>query len=170
MKFLPLIVAAFCLSNGSASADLFGSLFHRGPEIDTTGLGQIVAVSQPQPVGPTYAVPPAPGGGAYIPHYAPQPIQPIGLYGKVKYKDFDNIHPCGVKQIVAVLDPCQPPPDPCADCPQQPAIVFVEVCIPPGPCPDLKVTKNGRKIELDYGEYEVEIRTKRDYVEVDYDD
>jgi hypothetical protein len=54
--------------------------------------------------------------------------------------------------------------------PRIPGCVYVEVCVPPGPCRDVKVKDGGAKIELDYGDYEVKVTASRGVVTVDYDD
>jgi len=92
-------------------------------------------------------------------------IEPISLYHCVKYEDLDNIHPCAVRTVVAVQDPCYDPRSCCA-----PACVYVEICVPPCKCRRVKVSRRGSKVEYDYGEYEVEIKSKRGVVYVDYDD
>lgn len=88
----------------------------------------------------------------------------IQLYDCVKYKDLDNIHPCAVTKIVAIVDPCQ---DPCNTC--GPQCVYVQICVPPCECVDVKTSHGGRKVKYDYGKYEVEIKSKNGVVEVDYD-
>ncbi|REJ85827.1 MAG: hypothetical protein DWQ34_28280 [Planctomycetota bacterium] len=85
---------------------------------------------------------------------------PIALYPCVKVEDADNIHPCAVPIIVSVADPCNP----CCGC------RHVQICVPPDCCPKIKTNKDGTKVEYDYGEYEVDIKAKRDVVIVNYDD
>ena len=127
---------------------------------------------------------------------APAPVaegKAIELFQCVKVEDPDHIAPCAVPKIVKVLDPCWKP-DPCACC-QKPKCVYVAVCVPkkqccpkpccapkpsccaPAPCqktcckPHGKTIcrDGGRYVKLDYGKYRVEIRVKKGYVEVDYD-
>jgi hypothetical protein len=119
--------------------------------------------------------------------------EPIKLFECVKVRDCDHKAPCGETKIVKVLDPCWKP-DPCACC-QKPSCVYVAVCVPkkqccpkpccapkpsccaPAPCqktcckPHGKTIckDGGRYVKLDYGKYRVEIRVKKGYVEVDYD-
>ena len=50
-----------------------------------------------------------------------------------------------------------------------PQCVYVEICVPPG-CPEIKVSRGGRKVKYDYGDYKVEIESKDGVVFVDYDD
>jgi len=96
----------------------------------------------------------------------------VPLYICVKYKDLDNIAPCAVPKIVQVLDPCQPVCDPCKPCCKPaPRCVNVQICVPQTCCPPKVVCRRGGKyVKYDYGKYAVEIRVKRGYIEVDYDD
>lgn len=119
----------------------------------------------PIPAGPAGDVPPAPEGeGAATPA-----AEPIKLYHRVKYSDLDNVHPCAVKMIVQVKDPC-PPPVSCNCAQPAPRCVFVEICVPPCPCPKFECSHDGSHVEYDYGDYEVEVTSKRGVVYVDYDD
>ena len=89
---------------------------------------------------------------------------PCELFDCVEYEDRDNIHPCAVKQVIAIRDP-RPSCDPCGP----DGCVYVMICAPPD-CPKVKVKDKGHKIELDYGDYEVELESKKGKVFVDYDD
>lgn len=120
--------------------------------------------------------------------HAPAPVAasaPIQLYDCVKYEDLDHIAPCSEVKIVKVLDPCWRP-DPCACC-QKPRCVYVKICVPkqnhcssccgPQACgcghsrgPKVCCKKNGAYTKYDYGKYRVEIRVKKGWVVVDYDD
>lgn len=115
---------------------------------------------------PFHPAPHISGGPAYgtLVEYAP-------LYHRVRYEDRDNVHPCAIKKIVAVKDPNPT----CGDCGAcggcNTGCVFVEICVPPCGDFELKIErKDGSKIELDYGKYEIEIKSKKGVVEVDYDD
>ena len=135
----------------------------------------------PQPiVTPSYGpvVPPA-APQAHVPHQSyygpavqPAPVVDHGRYVspealvlhgplrpvRVRYKDRDNTHPLSVRQTLFVPSPCGQ------------GQIGVDVCAPPG-CPVIKVKRDGRKIEYDYGDYEVDIITKKDgELLVDYDD
>jgi len=139
--------------------------------------GTPVAYEEVAP-GPAFAVP-TPAPSAQAPNLQPipdppspsqpslQPI-PVELYHRVKYEDLDNIHPLAVKKIVAVKDPCATK-DVCGSC--QPPCVYVMICVPP--CDKFKYEikrKDHSKVEYDYGDYEVEITSKKGVVYVDYDD
>ncbi len=103
----------------------------------------------------------------------PEAESSVALFPCVKYKDLHNIAPCAVPLIVQVPDPCQPkcnPCDPCVPCPK-PRCVNVKICVPQTCCPP-KITRRhgGKYVKYDYGKYEVEIRVKKGYIVVDYDD
>ena len=84
----------------------------------------------------------------------------IHLFACVKVEDEDNIHPCAVPMIVAVADPCN-------EC----CCRYVMICVPPCcDCPEIETSRSGRKVEYDYGEYEIEIKSKDNYVVINYDD
>ncbi|MCH2212683.1 MAG: hypothetical protein MK110_15375 [Fuerstiella sp.] len=94
----------------------------------------------------------------------------VELFQCVKYKDHDEIAPCAVPKIIQVPDPCACK-DAC-DCCQccEPKCVSIRICVPPCGCEQVKVSKNGTRIKYDYGEYEVDVRVKDGYIEVDYQD
>lgn len=120
--------------------------------------------------------PPAPGSGSQL---TPVPAGPQGdvvphgampLYHNVKVEDPDHIHPCAVPKVVRIVDPCWKP-DRCGCCaPAAPRCVYVKICVPPCACERVKVSKNGRKVKYDYGDYSVELKSKDGCIEVDYDD
>lgn len=115
-------------------------------------------------VGRADDVPPVPtpdhAGGEAVTGPAASSGAPIELYACVKVEDEDNIHPCAVPLIVAIVDPCNP----CC-------CRYVQICVPPCECPpEIESNRSGTKVEYDYGEYEIEIKSKDDYVEVNYDD
>ena len=132
-------------------------------------------------VVPTYPAPGIPSAG-FAPGMPGYPVGPgmgadgFPLFTRVKVEDRDHIHPCAVRTVVQVLDPCSVERrglfhhhhvaacDACG-----PQCVYVEICAPPG-CPDVKVSRDGRKVKYDYGDYKVEVESKDGFVEVDYDD
>ena len=91
------------------------------------------------------------------------------VFHRVEYKDLDNIHPRGIPTLVQVPDPCACDCRHCNAC-CAPQLVSIKICVPPGPCGRVKVRHGGRRIEYDYGKYEVEIKVRNGYVKVDYDD
>ena len=121
---------------------------------------------QPVPEVPVYSAPAAPiyGGPAHYGHQHQYEYQEVELYNRVKYKDHDEMAPCAVTKVIQVNNPhrrghCYGP-----DC------VFVEICVPGGVCERVKVSKGGDRIRYDYGDYKVDVRVKKGYVEVDYQD
>jgi hypothetical protein len=85
---------------------------------------------------------------------------PVVLFACVKVDDEDEMAPCAKPLVVAIADPCNP----CL-------CRFVQICVPDTCCPpEIKCSKCGTKVTYDYGEYSVEIKSKTDYVEVEYDD
>ncbi len=138
------------------------------------------------PPAEPYVVPSLPVPGVPSAGFAPGlPSYPVGpgmgadgfpLFPRVEVEDRDHIHPCAVPTVVQVLDPCSVERrglfhhrrvvgcDACG-----PQCVYVEICAPPG-CPKVKVSKDGRKVKYDYGDYAVEVESKDGYVQVDYDD
>jgi len=116
-----------------------------------------------------YAVPPAPMPDGYIGGSAVGgiPVEGVPLYHNVKYTDTHEIAPCAVPKIISVLDPCACS-DPCSCC--GPKCVYVKICVPPCACEDVKVRRHGKRIRYAYGKYAVDVRVKRDHIQVDYQD
>lgn len=111
-----------------------------------------------QPVPHGYGVPSYPAPHAHAPHYTSFHSP------RVCIEDPDHIHPCAVPRTIMVPNPCR---DTCCHgCESVP----VTICVPPCACEDYKCKKNGCYQKFDYGKYEVEVRVKKGYVEVDYDD
>ena len=92
---------------------------------------------------------------------------PIALYTNVKYKDCDEMSPCAQPKIIAVKDPCACY-DPCSCC--GPKCVYIQICVPTCGCELISCKRNGDRIRYDYGKYAVDVRIKRDHIEVDYQD
>lgn len=82
------------------------------------------------------------------------------LYPRVRVEGEDEIPRHAVPQIIAVRSP-----DPL----RFPGLVYVPVRVPPGPCRDLKVKDDGAKIEMNYGDFSVEIVSAKGLVSVEYD-
>jgi len=116
-------------------------------------------------LAPGVEVPPAPGGGAPV-VAGPAPVR---LFQCVEVEDPDHIAPCAVPKLVKIVDPCWRP-DPCSCCPQCPPCVYVKICVPPCACERVKVSRKGRRVKYDYGDYSVEVTSKDGKVRVDYDD
>ncbi len=110
------------------------------------------------------------GGEVYsdsapIGHIYSEPVAP--LYTNVKYKDLREMAPCAVTKIIKVKDPCACDHD-CSCC--GPKCVYVKICVPPCACERVTSRRNGDRIRYDYGDYKVDVRVKRGYIEVDYQD
>ena len=122
-------------------------------------LAMSAAVTTAQPLSPTPDAMSAPvhvGG-------------PVELFHCVKYVDTKEMAPCAKPMIVEVRDPCWKP-DPCNPC-CKPRCVAVQICVPETCCPPvIKCSHDGKKVRYDFGQYAVDIRTKKDYIEVDYQD
>lgn len=170
-RLLMLIPSALVLAAlpGGVQAGLLDELF----EITTTKnpdvYGRIVwkeTDGTPARLAVQTDLPPAPGAETKGGEAAP--AEPITLYPNVRYKDLHNVHPCAVKMIVQVKDPCAPKP--CGCCRPEPKCVFVEICVPPSGCRKIEISRDGSEVEYDYGHYEVEIKSKNGVIVVDYDD
>lgn len=92
---------------------------------------------------------------------------PVVLFHNVKYKDLDEMAPCAVPKIVTVKDPCACC-DPCDCC--GPKCVNIQICVPACGCELVSCKKDGDRVRYDYGEYAIDIRIKKGYIEVDYQD
>lgn len=116
-----------------------------------------VSVAQPPAPMPEPMAPAAAGG-------------PVELFHCVKYVDKDEMAPCAKPMIVEVRCPCWKP-DPCNPC-AKPACVKVQICVPECSCcpPEIKCSKDGKNVRYDFGKYAVDVRTKKGYIEVDYQD
>ena len=163
MKKLLCLLITICLlasaTTGTAAEKRFSTYFLRSGRVVPHAEFHIASSPRHSVVLSQNSIPPAPEGSE------PTAVQPIELYPRVKYEDHHNIHPCAVSKIVAVQDPCY---DPCSCC--APKYVYVKICVPPCGCEKIKVSRHGRKVKYDYGKYEVEIKSKRGVVYVDYDD
>lgn len=114
--------------------------------------------------------PPAPAadGAAPAPTADPAAGGAVKLFGCVKYKDHDEMHPCAVPKVISVKDPCDTCCDPCSCC--KPKCVHIKICVPPCGCERVKCNKSGTRVTYDYGKYSVDVRVKKGYIEVDYQD
>lgn len=84
--------------------------------------------------------------------------QSVELYCDVEYRRERNIHPCAVKKIVSVADPCNP-----CGC------VFVAICVPPCDCnEEVNVRCRRDAVTFDYGKYSVRINEHRGKLIVTY--
>jgi len=86
-------------------------------------------------------------------------VPPVPMFRAVTVRQARNIHPCAVRKIVSVPDPC----DKCR-------CVFVEICVPPCACEDIRCGLLGRRTRFDYGKYSVTVIARRNRLIVDYND
>jgi hypothetical protein len=160
---LSVLVLAVTATSSFARTPLFGL---RG-----AALGQ----AQPTPVAqaPLLAPEPVPAtsgpivGGPMVSGPIVTSVGPaIPLYTNVRYEDERKVDNCFVPQIVEIQDPCWKP----CGCDCTPRCVAVQICVPPCCEPKICCSKDGRKVEYDYGKFEVTITTRRSgLVVVDYD-
>jgi hypothetical protein len=89
----------------------------------------------------------------------------VPLFTRVRYKDLDEMACCTEPKIISVKDPCA-----CDDgcCP--PPCVYIQICVPTCGCELVSCRRNGDRIRYDYGKYAVDVRVKRGFIEVDYQD
>lgn len=92
---------------------------------------------------------------------APEP-----LFECVKYVDKHEMHPCAVPKIIRVNNPCLGKHD-CNSC-CEPPCVYIQICVPPCGCEEVKCKKQGDKVRYDYGKYAVDVRVKKGFIVVDY--
>ncbi|MBL8848874.1 MAG: hypothetical protein JNG89_04290 [Planctomycetaceae bacterium] len=110
------------------------------------------ALTAPTPATPLVPVPDSQPSAAST-------LEPIVLYTNVKYEDGDNVPKCAVPIVVAIPDPCLPG-----------CCRYIEICAVPDCEPKIHSSPSGRKIQYDYGSFEVEIYNRSKYVVVNYDD
>ena len=122
---------------------------------------------------PVQAYPTFPGRSAFpsYPEIAPTPWElgqfidcQVPLAPCVRVEDERNIAPNAIPVIVAVRDPGMCIHD------VQERLVFVRIFVPPCPLRDLRVSPCRTRISLDYGRYEVDIKSADGMIVVDYDD
>jgi hypothetical protein len=121
---------------------------------------------------PLHVLPPVqsyPVGPAY-PQIAPSPFElgqfvqcQVPLETCVRVEDECNIAPNAVPVVIAVRDPHM-----CVHETQE-RLVYVQICVPPCPLRDLRVSPCRTRISLDYGRYEVDIKSANGMIVIDYD-
>ena len=118
----------------------------------------------PIPAQPGAVFGPSVGGhivdGAVYVDAAPEP-----LFTRVKYVDQREMHPCAVPKLIRVNDPCACK-NPCSCC--GPKCVYIQICVPPCGCEDVRCRRQGDRLRYDYGKYAVDVRIKKGYIVVDY--
>ena len=87
------------------------------------------------------------------------------LFTAVRYVDKREMHPCAVPKIIRVNDPCACN-DPCNCCGTK--CVYIQICVPPCGCEEVKCRREGDRVRYDYGKYAVDVRIKKGHIVVDY--
>ena len=135
--------------------------------------GQLLPPVQSLPSAPNYPVAPLAPSFPQSPIYAPggQSQWQLGqfvdcqvpLARNVYVEDECNIAPDAVPVVIAVRDPAS-----CGHgCRER--MVFVQVLVPPCPPHCVTVSPCRTRVSLDYGQYQVDIKTCEDHLVVDYD-
>ena len=150
------------------------------PQLSIPPQPQFVQPQVPQQP-PVYGYPSVPNypGAQPFPPVAPAPATigqypidqcPIGQFVHcqvplatcVRIRNARRIAPNAVPMIIAVRDPNMCVHD------VEERVVFVEVCVPPCPLLDLRVSNCHTRVTLDYGHHSVDIRSVRGMIVVDY--
>ncbi len=102
----------------------------------------------------------------------------VPLYPRVRVEDADEIHPRAVPVIMAVIDPREGPWHPHYKIKQRLAggdledapvrVVFVKVFLPPRAIEKFKVRRE--EIDIEAGDWEINIDSEDDVVKIEYDD
>lgn len=121
------------------------------PEAPPLPTPEAAALTVPTPATPLVPVPDSQASPSAS-------LEPIVLYTNVKYEDRDNVPKCAVPIVVSIPDPCMPG-----------CCRYIEICAVPDCEPRVHSSPSGRKIEYDYGAFEVEIYNRSKYVVVNYD-
>ena len=124
----------------------------------------------PLPALPLPAVPlssiPQPGSFDHLPHQLGQVVTcPVPVFTQVQIKSVGEIAPHAVPTRVAVRDPNLGRFRSCVE-----QLVYVEVLAPPYPAQRVRVSPCRTRIRLDYGRYEVTIKSGNGVVTVEYND
>lgn len=93
------------------------------------------------------------------PQYFAMPSPVIELYQRVRVHEPFRKHPRAVPMLVAVPDPRRG----CEGC------VYVEICVPPCDCPDIRCSRRGNRIVYDFGRHAVVVTSRLGVVHVNYD-
>ena len=93
---------------------------------------------------------------------------PIPLFQRVKYVDLHEAHPCAVPKIICVNNPCLHKKF-CNSC-CEPQCVYIKICVPPCGCEVVRCRRHGDRLRYDYGKFAVDVRIKKGFIVVDYQD
>ncbi len=86
------------------------------------------------------------------------------VFTRVKYTDVHEKSPCAQPKLIMVKNPCAD--EGCCE----PAMVCIEICVPTSGCEEVTCRRFGNRIRYDYGKYAVDVRIRRDHIQVDYQD
>ena len=117
---------------------------------------------------------------------APKPVAegaaaPV-LFEHVKYVDLHEMAPCAEPKIIEVNDPCacectceccDPCKKCCGECGKccEQKKVHIQICIPKCFCEEEVVCRrDGDRVRYSYGKYAVDVRVRKGYIVVDYQD
>lgn len=141
-----------------------------------SGSGGASRANGPVRPAPVYApVPPVPPVPVYrvpvVPVPAPMPMHRIGEFVRcevplatcVQVKDLCKAAPDAVPAVIAVRDPHACEHD------SVERVVYVEILVPRCPLRKLEVSRCRTRVDLCFGEYDVEIRSRDGVVTVEYD-
>ena len=127
---------------------------------------------QPQVLPPVDSYPPV-QNYTPVPNYPPVQILPhqlgeivdcrVPLANCVRIEDEGNIAPNAVPVVVAVRDPHMCVPE------IQERVVYVQVFVPPCPLRGLTISPCRTRVSMDFGQYQVDIKSKDGMIVVDYD-
>lgn len=131
-------------------------------DVDLTPIPAAPGSIPPAPDHIIYSGEPIPGSQVYI----ESPGEP--LFHAVKYVDHHEMHPCAVPKIIRVNDPCACRKKHCDCC--EPQCVYIQICVPPCGCETVRCRKHGDRIRYDYGKWAVDVRVKKGFIVVDYQD
>ena len=91
----------------------------------------------------------------------------VPLAPRVRIRDTHEIAPGALPIVVAIRDPnlaeCGSP-----GCIER--LVYIQVFAPPVPAQEITVSPCRTRIVLDYGDWEIKIRSRNGVIEVEYDD
>jgi len=134
-----------------------------------TGYAPPIYIQPQHPIDVLPPVPSYPTRPAY-PQLAPSPFEvgqfvdcQVPLATCIKVEDECNIAPHAVPMIIAVRDPNM-----CVHETRE-RLVYVEVFIPPCRLRELRVSPCRTRISLDYGQYEVDVKSANGLIVIDYD-
>ncbi|MEQ9409703.1 MAG: hypothetical protein RIK87_18350 [Fuerstiella sp.] len=119
----------------------------------------------PAPVYAELPQPPVPGSFAHLPHQIGSFVTcPVPLETCVRVRDQHRIAPNAIPAVIAVRDPHLGRFGRCVE-----QIAYVEVLVPPCPVQRVRLSPCKTKLRLDYGRYAIDIVSRNDVIDIDYD-